>query len=186
MSPNRYPTIAPHRDADVDVRVATDQDIDAALVIWVASNNAEDRFPVSTPEAEAGVRRRMTATGSTLLVGEQLGLIIGLILIEDGREVHGAGDVIPGLAHIGLVFVRPDVWGQGIGGHLVRAALSVILMIERYNRVQLWTQETNSRAMRLYLRHGFTISSDRGTDALGQTCVRLERSVSDPRRLPTR
>jgi GNAT superfamily N-acetyltransferase len=38
-----------------------------------------------------------------------------MTLAELGRSHDGAGPVVPGRGHVSMVFVRPEVWGRGIG-----------------------------------------------------------------------
>jgi GNAT superfamily N-acetyltransferase len=61
--------------------------------------------------------------------------------------------LVPGLAHISAVFVRPDRWRRGIARALLDAAEAA--MVEHgYERAQLWTLE-GSPAERLYAALGW-------------------------------
>jgi GNAT superfamily N-acetyltransferase len=60
--------------------------------------------------------------------------------------------VLPGLAHLSLVFVEPARWGRGIGGRLVDAVLAEARR-RAYDRIQLWTHEDNARAQGLWTRN---------------------------------
>jgi len=69
--------------------------------------------------------------------------------------LHGAGAVIPGGLFLGLVFVLPERWGEGIGGAIMDAVLAEAKR-RGYSRVTLWTHEDNVRSHRLYRRRGFS------------------------------
>jgi len=60
----------------------------------------------------------------------------------------------PGLGTLGLVAVAPDQGGLGYGGKMIDGALSW-LADHDCSRVQVVTQERNSRANRLYESRGF-------------------------------
>ena len=54
-----------------------------------------------------------------------------------------------------MIFVRPENWGQGIGGNL----LDVVIEDARQRRMhaaQLWVLENNEPATRLYADRGFS------------------------------
>jgi ribosomal protein S18 acetylase RimI-like enzyme len=72
-----------------------------------------------------------------------------------GRENDGESDeVIPGLMHVSMIAVEPEVWGQGYGRAIVEFAIERARQ-QGYARVQLWTQVTNARAIALYEILGF-------------------------------
>ena len=62
--------------------------------------------------------------------------------------------MVPGRCHLSFVYVQSGRWGEGIGGQLVDAALTEARR-RGYDQIQLWTQETNVRARRLYSSRGF-------------------------------
>lgn len=62
----------------------------------------------------------------------------GFALGEPGRADDGAGDVIPGLLHLSMVFVDPDHQRQGIGSQLVEG-LADLAWERGYREVSVWT-----------------------------------------------
>ena len=71
-----------------------------------------------------------------------------------GREDDGKGDVIPGLMHLSMIAVEPDFWGRGHGRAMTEFAIERAKKFG-FERVQLWTQISNERAIGLYESLGF-------------------------------
>jgi GNAT superfamily N-acetyltransferase len=67
----------------------------------------------------------------------------------------GPGTVTPGGLFLGLLFVVPERWGEGIGGAILDAVLAEAKR-RHYSRVHLWTHEDNERSHRLYRSRGFS------------------------------
>ena len=160
----------------IRVRFAAAHEIDAAVALWRASNEARTFGSPTAPETEAMVRGWMAVPDAILLVAEREGQIVGMTLAVDGREDYGVGAAVRGLCHVSLVFVAPDAWGQGIGARLLDALLAKIGH-RGYDRVQLWTHETNARARRLYTSRGFILTDDRQVNPAGETIMRFERPL---------
>ena len=164
------------------VRPATPGEVDAAVAVWRAANEARTGGPPDPPEVEAMVRGWIAAADAMLFVAERGGRIIGMTLAVAGREVNGTspaapnGRIIAGLCHVSLVFVAPDVWGQGIGSRLLDAVLDEASQ-QGYLRAQLWTHETNVRARRLYVSRQFALTGDRAVNPAGETIMRFERPL---------
>lgn len=162
------------------VRSPQPEEIDAAVAVWRASNEARTGGPPTPPETESMVRGWMAVPDAILLVAERNGQIMGMTLAVASRAVDDAGlvtpghPVVPGLCHISLVFVAPGAWGQGIGARLLEAVLAEVRRRE-YAHVQLWTHEDNVRARRLYVSRGFRLTDDRRVNPAGETIVRFER-----------
>lgn len=158
------------------VRFAEPDEVDAAVAVWRSSNEARMGCLLTPPEVEAAVRRWMAVPEAMLLVAGRGDRIVGMTLGVDGRADSGTGAAIPGLCHISLVFVAPDAWGQGIGAQLLDAILAEAKR-RGYDRVQLWTQETNLRARRLYAGRQFGPTSDTEVNPAGETVMRFERPL---------
>lgn len=122
------------------------------------------------PEQTDVARERLALPDRFLLVAERDGVVVGMTVGMDGRDDDGRGPVIPGLCHIGMVFVTPKVWGQGIGGQLVDAVMDEARR-RGYDCTQLWTQEDNERALRLYASRGFRGSGRTGVSEDGEPIV---------------
>jgi ribosomal protein S18 acetylase RimI-like enzyme len=104
--------------------------------------------------------------------GERGAIAIGLALGEPARVDGGRGASIPGLAHVGMVFIRPDHWGRGIGGALVDELIAR-LRAAGYRQAELWVRVTNDRAQRLYTARGFRPDGAERDDGAGATIIRM-------------
>lgn len=150
----------------IAVRPGTVTDHDTAVEVWRASNTARRGGVPAPQEHEERLRSRLGLEGVWLLVAEQVDEIVGITSGMPARTDDGAGDLVPGLCHLSLVFVVPARWGTGVGGLLVSAALERARS-EGYRRIQLWTHEDNVRAQRLYASRGFGRDGRAKPDDLG-------------------
>lgn len=157
----------------VDVRPLTAADVDAAIAVWLAANAARRHEPVSAGSAPK-LRARLTDPSGFALVADDAGTVTGTGLLVPARADGGTGAPIAGLAHISLVSVAPDRWGEGIGGSIVRRLLEEA-RARGYTRAQLWTH--NRRAERLYERMGFRATGTATLDANGERIVHYTRSI---------
>ena len=153
--------------AELAIRVGSAADIDAAAEVWRVSNSARRGVPDIGAEEVARVRDRLESPDGWFLVAEQDGSMVGMAFGTHARARDGAGEVIPGLCHLSLVFVAPDRWGRGIGGEIVDAALDEARR-RGHDRIQLWTHEANERAQRLYRGRGFVPSGRTMIDYRGE------------------
>jgi ribosomal protein S18 acetylase RimI-like enzyme len=83
--------------------------------------------------------------------------IIAIVHGLPGRENDGAGNRIPGLMHVSMIAVDPESWGRGYGRTMTEFAIQRARQLG-YERVQLWTQISNERAISLYESVGFRAS----------------------------
>ncbi|HEY8475095.1 MAG TPA: GNAT family N-acetyltransferase [Natronosporangium sp.] len=164
-------------------RIATPADIPAIARVWAAANRAR--------HAEAGLPSHAYAADAEQRVRNRLAANPGnfAVLVEDGDQVVAIGFVVqaladdgasqeplPGLAHVAMVGVHPDRWGQGLGGLVVEQAQRTAK--ERgYTRAQLWTQTTNRRAQRLYERLGWQESGKTKVDNHGELILHYQREL---------
>ncbi len=100
---------------------------------------------------------------------------------DDARSQHN----VPGLAHISSVATLPGKWGAGLAGLCVRAVLWQAVR-RGFARVQLWTEESNPGARRLYEREGFDASGRRKLHENGEPIVHYVRELPVPRRTARR
>ena len=149
----------------VQVRTAGPADVPAAVAVWLRAHEA--RTGTTVAAAVVGiVRDRMSLPDAWFVVAED-GALVGMASGMAGRADDGKGPIVPGLCHLGMVFVEPRRWGEGIGHALVAAAVDQAAALG-YRRVQLWTHESNERAQRLYRSHGFAPSGRTKTDDRGE------------------
>ena len=150
----------------VQVRTGGPADVPAAVAVWQRAHKARAGTSVTT--AVVGiVRDRMGRPDAWFVVAEDGATLVGMASGFAGRADDGTGPVVPGLCHLGAVFVEPSRWGEGIGHALVAAAVDHAAGLG-YQRIQLWTHESNERAQRLYRSHGFAPSGRTKTDDRGE------------------
>lgn len=88
--------------------------------------------------------------GVRQLVAEAAGIVVGWVAAGPNRD----DDVAAGAGEIYACYVSPDGSGYGLGGRLLRRALSE-LATEPASGVTLWVLAANSGARRFYARYGF-------------------------------
>jgi GNAT superfamily N-acetyltransferase len=85
------------------------------------------------------------------------GEVVGAASITAARTEGGRGAPIPGVAHVGRMFVHPDCWALGVGSALLLEAVAEMRQ-RGYRIAQLYTGAGNSRSCRFYERHGWKLS----------------------------
>ncbi|MGH8892079.1 MAG: GNAT family N-acetyltransferase [Actinomycetes bacterium] len=135
------------------LRLGTESDFEAAVAVWRESDMARRGGP-PPPGIEETVRSRLGVAGTWLSVAEVGDRVVGVTFAQAARADDGAGEEVPGLCHLSMVFVLPDHWGHGVGRLLVDATLEQAVA-RGYRRIQLWTHEGNGRSQRLYRGRGF-------------------------------
>ncbi|MGP4016238.1 GNAT family N-acetyltransferase [Saccharopolyspora sp. 5N708] len=159
-------------------RLARPEDHTAALDVWRRANTARDKTP--GPERIARVRAKLADPAALVVVAERAGELVGMTLAEPGRDRDGAGEVLPGLCHISMVFVGPDHWGNRIGQLLLDEVREQAVR-QGHTLLQLWTGEGNQRALRLYDRAGFRPSGRTGLLGSGERIIHLTRPLPKKR-----
>lgn len=101
------------------------------------------------------------------VMGEDEGKPVAVAFVAPARtEDDVTPEPIPGLAHVSMLAVSPQRWGQGLGSTILKAVHT--LAGERgFSRAQLWTHAANWRARRLYERLGWRVSRRTGIDDHG-------------------
>ena len=160
---------------EVIIRRGGAADTEPALAVWTGANAARRGGRAPLPEQEGRARGQLGTPDAFLLVAEASGGIVGMALGVQGRADDGAGPPLTGLCHVSMVFVAPDRWGEGIGGRLVDELLAEA-RARGYDRAQLWTQEDNHAARRLYEGRGFR-PSGREKDEFGERILHHERPL---------
>jgi ribosomal protein S18 acetylase RimI-like enzyme len=152
---------------------------DAALgaEIWDESNTAR-RGGVKGPDAH---RDRVLLSFADPLnrVGfaELEGTTVGVVRWSEPWVSDEDHSRVPGVCHIGLVFVRPEAWRRGVGRLLLREAMADGIA-HGCTRAQLWTHADNARSRALYLRAGFRDTGETKLNDIGEPIVRFERSLA--------
>jgi ribosomal protein S18 acetylase RimI-like enzyme len=158
-------------------RVARRADAAAVARLWTAANTArqaEVALPLgpvagaNTAEAEQQVHLRLADPASFALLVEEDDDLLAMALVLQALAQDGASrDPLPGLAHLSMIAVHPDRWGQGLGA-LVLDLAQLNARKRGFTRAQLWTHETNRRAQRLYERLGWAASGRTKIDDHGE------------------
>jgi len=136
----------------VAYRTARANDADEIAALWALANRARGAY---FSETSVGVvRERIGAAAAIGKIAEEEARVVGVAILSPARENGGRGEPIPGLAHLNTVSVNPERWGMGIG----RALVALIVEHARqvgYDELQLYVDENNERARRLYERDGW-------------------------------
>jgi len=138
----------------VTIRSGGPADFETAAQIYFVSGTARrDGRPIEDWRMEQ-IRAEIATPDAWLFMAEDDGVPIAMAEAMPSRLETGDRDLVPGLCYLGLIFVLPERWGEGIGAQLLD-----LLMAEAVNRgftrVHLWTHENNDRAHAMYLRRGF-------------------------------
>ena len=163
-------------------RVGGASDAPAVARLWAAADAARRAAAGAgvgghdAAAAEARARRMLAGTGSLLVVAEDAGEPAAMTVVVQALARDGAGDPIPGLAHVTMVAVDPSRWGRGLGAAVVTRAQAEARALG-YTEAQLWTQQSNDRADRLYRRLGWTVSGRTTTDDHGEPIRHYTRAL---------
>jgi GNAT superfamily N-acetyltransferase len=119
-------------------------------------------------EAVAGLWSGILAdpAPSHVVVAEHDGHVVGFA--HGGPS--GDHDAPAATGEVYTIYLRPDVWGVGLGRVLMEGVLER-LRGDGYTTVTLWMLSTNDRARRFYLRQGWSVWSGERTQAFGGQVV---------------
>ncbi|WP_192810165.1 GNAT family N-acetyltransferase [Actinomadura rudentiformis] len=109
-------------------------------------------------------------------MAERQGVIIGSAAGMSGRRDGGLGEAIPGLCHVSMVAILPEIWGQGIGRQLLTALVDEARN-RGYERIQLFTQADNARGHALYERLGFSRTGQVAVSSANEPIVHYLRPL---------
>ncbi len=184
---NLRPT-AERRRPDLLMRLAGPSSVDDLAKLWVDAESArrESESPSSNPDHSPDLkvtRSRLTAlighTGTIPLIARLGDQPAAMTVVVQGRADDGASDQPePGLAHVTMVAVRPDLWGRGYGESVLRHAVERAAR-QGYRRAQLWTPANNSRARSLYERLGWKPSGRQRHTEDHELLIHYELDLAD-------
>lgn len=160
LTPALTPTLAPEapsppRIGRLEIRPALPADA-AAYLAYDRAVRSETHFLMRTaaeslPDVASARRflaeQRIGDRAATLLAVAD-GTVAGSLSLWTGAYARTAHEAGLGLA------VRRDFWALGIGGRLIAAA-DLWVRARRLHRLSLWVFGHNSRARRIYAKHGF-------------------------------
>ena len=101
----------------MEVTLAGPADVEAGVAVWQASLGGRGLRPNTTRIAQ--VTQTISALDALLVVARDDGIAVGMALGEPGRELAGAGDIVPDLLHLSMLYVVPGARRAGLGGALV-------------------------------------------------------------------
>jgi ribosomal protein S18 acetylase RimI-like enzyme len=166
----------------LEVRRAGDTDLDPMAEVLVLSDNERRREAGLTPtstllQARDVVASRMSSLGGRALVGCDGSHVMGMIMGLPAREDDGAGVAfVPGLLHVCTLAVMPESWGRRLGARMLTVLLDGA-QHAGFVHAQLWTHESNARAIALYERLGFERSGRTKRDEDGERIAHWSRSL---------
>lgn len=131
------------------LRRATDGDLDALYPMYMdAESNPYLSFEVMPRDAFDAIWAELCAAGTPWVWVEGGEVVAGAFVNRWSRR----------LAHtvtIGTVVVRRDRWGAGVGVALMQAVLAEVRRMGGVERVDVWVEADNPRALRFYAKLGF-------------------------------
>jgi len=156
-------------------------DPESVLEVWRAANTARGLAP--SPARIARIREKLTDPDSVIFVGHLNDTEVAMALLEAARADDGAGQVIPGHAHLAMVFVRPEQWGAGIGGRLLDYTHHRLIEMG-WPIITVWTRQNNERALRMYQSRDYSRTGRVRHLPTGDPIVQLGRTLGSagPRR----
>jgi ribosomal protein S18 acetylase RimI-like enzyme len=95
-------------------------------------------------------------------VAESNGEVVGFASTGPSRDEDAGG---AGAGEVYAIYVRPDLYGNGIGATLLSHAARD-LAGQGYERAILWTLESNGAAQRFYERAGWRLDGSKKLDVL--------------------
>jgi GNAT superfamily N-acetyltransferase len=133
--------------------------------------------PPPFPDEAAGIRERLLQPDSWCVIAHDGDRVAGHVAFVDARERLGARELIPGLAHLSMLFIREPWWGTGLATTLL--ALGVDEAHARgYQAMRLFTPAGQARARAFYEREGWTTDGAEWFDAmLGLDLVEYRRGL---------
>ena len=160
----------------ITIRAGAPTDAPAMGALWHEATRARRAgVELSKPEA-LDAAQTLHHAGTFSIVAETGGTLIGMAIGLPARDDEGRGPPITGLCHISMVAVAPGWWGRGVGRRIFTALLGAIR--ERgFTEAQLWTQQSNTRARRLYEAFGFTPSGREKLDDAGEPILHFQRQL---------
>ena len=120
----------------MELRVAGPADVEAAVAVWQASLGGLGRRPNATRITQ--VTQEISAPDALVVVARDDEIAVGMVLGEPGREQHGAGDIVPDLLHLSMLYVVPGARRAGLGGALVEG-LADAAWARGARRLSCWT-----------------------------------------------
>lgn len=151
---------------------------DAVDALWrEAQGRRRSALGLAPADYRGGLLDRPAAFGVAISDADGL---VACAMAAPARDDDGhSRRQVPGLAHVYGVATRPDQWGRGMAGRVVRGILSAADR-RGFSRAQLWTYDTNVAAARCYTRAGFVRTGRQADDEHGETEEHFVAPVAHP------
>jgi GNAT superfamily N-acetyltransferase len=117
-------------------------------------------LPPPAPLHLIGIRDRLGDAGTWCLLAEAEGRTAGHVAIHPARTREEPRELLPGLAHLWMLFVREPWWGTGLAAELLARATAEAAS-RGYRAIRLFTPAAHARARAFYEREGWTVEGDR-------------------------
>ena len=174
--------------SDLLIRLAGPASVEDLARLWVdadQSRRASEPAPATPPKVPdlRAIRDRLAVliahAGTIALIARLKDEAAAMTVVVEGRAAEGTSpEPIPGLAHVTMVAVRPDLWGRHYGERVLRQAMDRARG-HGYQRAQLWTPATNKQARTLYGRLGWTLSGRQQRSGDDEVLVHYEIPLAD-------
>lgn len=165
------------------IREASPTDVDAMAEVWVLADGkrrADIGLSATTTIEQARnlVVDRLSRPGGLPVVARAGDQIVGMAIGVQALEDDGAGPgAIPGLLHVSLVAVVPTAWGRRLASRMLMTLLDDA-RLTGYTTAQLWTHQSNARAIALYERLGFARTGRTKIDMHGEAIAHWQRALT--------
>lgn len=165
------------------IRAASHADVDAMAEVWALADGKRRTdiglsATVTVEQARHLVVDRLGRAGSIPVVARDGDQVVAMAIGLPAREHDGAGrEIIPGLLHVTLVSVVPSAWGRRLAARVLTTLLDDA-RLAGYTAAQLWAHESNTRAIAVYERLGFTRTSRTKVDIRGEVIAQWHRALT--------
>ena len=103
-----------------------------------------------------------TRPADAVLLLERAGILEGFAHVCEVRDADAGHDT----GEVSSLYLRPEVWGHGLGRELMAAALSHLVEAGSTSAI-LWVLATNGRARRFYDAGGWKLDGAERTEHIG-------------------
>jgi GNAT superfamily N-acetyltransferase len=140
----------------------------AGQAAWVRILPAAALTGLSAPE------RWHPRAGAHVLVAERVGDLIGFVCVRASADADAERTV----GEVDGFYVRPALWGTGVGRALLAAGLEQLLALG-FKEATLWTESRNERPLRIYRMAGWTLDgAQRRRNFQGTELLELRHRVT--------
>lgn len=162
--------IASETSEPVEVRPATDADLEAIVTVYVEARRAAHRGVIPDEDLDRPIEDRLPdwrtvlddRPGATLLCATRNDEVVGFAWLGPAFDIDEAGQLY-------LLFVTPEAWGSRVADALFDRAVEVLR--RDFEALVLWTLEANPGARRFYERQGWTLDGGRKLSPFGSASL---------------